>query len=69
MKNIEMVNVVLSTPLRPQPKDPSPCGRVGEGSVLHTLKKYFTSLFAHYRAENPRIVKDRSSHGISRENE
>ena len=32
-------------------------------------KKTFTSLFAHYRAENPRIVKARSSHGISREHE
>ena len=39
---------------------------LGEGSIL---QKTFKSLFAHYRAENPRIVKARFSHGISHEHE
>ena len=40
-------------------------------SVICTLysKKTFTSLFAHYRAVKPRIVKARSSHGIKHEHE
>ena len=34
MKNIEMVNGVLSTPLRPQPKDPPPTPPQGRGDNL-----------------------------------
>ena len=45
-------------------------GSLGWGGVRTPYsKKNFTSLCTRCRAENPRIVKARSSHEISREHE